>query len=153
VLHPSDRLARDARSDTADLLEGMRRSSLLRDLPTWELESLLANCVEHHAENGDLLLKQRGRAAGLCLILSGQVSVRMDGVERARLDPGELVGEMSTLLAEDVVADVAAVGAAHYLVLDGMHWKDFLVAHPVLMFELLKMEARRLRAQGLSGSS
>jgi CRP-like cAMP-binding protein len=152
-LRPSDRLARDARSDTADLLAGMRRSPLLRDLPTWELESLLANCVEHQADEGDLLLKQRGRAAGLCLILSGRVVVRMDGVEKARLGPGELVGEMSILLDEDVVADVAAVGPVHYLVLDGMHWKDFLVAHPLLMFELLKMEARRLRAQGLIGSS
>jgi len=131
----------------------MRRSPLLRELPTWELESLLANCVERRAGEGDLLLEQGGRAAGLCLILSGDVSVRMDGAERARLGPGELVGEMSTLLGENVLADVAALGDVHYLVLDGMHWKDFLVAHPLLMFELLKMEARRLRAQGSAGSS
>jgi CRP-like cAMP-binding protein len=126
----------------------MRGSPLLRDLPTWELEALLANCVEHQAEEGDLLLQQGGRAAGLCLILSGRVSVRAAGVERSTLGPGELVGEMSTLLDEAIAADVAALGPTHYLVLDGMHWREFLLAHPQFMYELLKMEARRLRTMG-----
>ena len=79
------------------------------------------------------------------MILSGEVTVRIDGEERARLGKGDFFGEMSLLLGEPPTADVVAVGALQVLHLAGPGLRGFLVEHPTVMYRMLQSVARRLR--------
>ena len=51
---------------------------------------------------------QDGGAAGLHVIMDGEVSVDVDGHERARLGPGKYFGEMSLLDGKPRSATVKA---------------------------------------------
>ena len=70
----------------------------------------------------------------------------LDGTERARLGRGEFFGEVSVILGESPIADVVAITSLRCLVLAGPRVEPFLIAHPRVMYRMLGVQARRLRA-------
>jgi CRP-like cAMP-binding protein len=80
------------------------------------------------------------------VILDGEVSIRVSGIERTRLGPGEFFGELSILTGEPFVADVVVASEElRCVVLAGPELRTLLLRHPPVAIRILEQEARRLR--------
>lgn len=132
----------DVTDDVVDVLAGF---ALFADLTTPELQSLALTFDEAWFKEGERVLRQGLTGSGFYVILDGTASIRVDGVDRSTLRPGDYFGEISCLLGEPPVADIVAQRPLRCLVLPGAALEDFLVAHPRVMFRLLQGEARKVR--------
>ncbi len=133
-------------NDVVDTLAGL---ALFADLSRPQLEQVVHTFEEEWFGQGQRVLRQGFRGSGLYLILDGEVSVHIDGEERARLGRGEYFGEVSVLLGEPPVADVVAEGPVRCLVLAAPEVEPFLVAHPTVVYRMLQAQSRRLRSANL----
>ena len=132
----------DVRDDVVDILAGF---SLFADLSTPELESLVETFGEERFADGERVLRQGLKGQNFYVILEGTASIRVDGVDRDMLRPGEFFGEISSLLGVPPVSDIVAKEDLRCLVLPAHELESFLVAHPRVMFRLLQGEARKVR--------
>lgn len=131
-----------SQSELVDMLGGL---SLFADLSRPQLEQVAHQLTEESYPQGQRILRQGFSGTGFYVILEGEVGIRIDGEERARLGRGDFFGEMSLLLGEPPVADVVAIGQLHVLHLGGPQLEGFLRDHPQVMFRMLKSLAMRLR--------
>jgi CRP-like cAMP-binding protein len=83
---------------------------------------------------------------GFYVILDGEARVVIDGQERARLTRGDFFGEISILTDEPPTADVIATSLLRCLIIPDNELKAFLLKQPSVMYRMLQIEARRLRA-------
>src|SRR5216683_1404797 len=97
----------DVRDDVVDILAGF---SLFADLSTPELESLVGTFGEETFQDGDRVLRQGLTGSNFYVILEGAAAIRVDGVKRSTLRPGDFFGEISVLLGVPPVADIVAHG-------------------------------------------
>jgi hypothetical protein len=67
-----------------DLIDKLRSVAIFRGLDEKELRRIVAVGKEVHFDTGKVVAQQDGGAAGFHLIMEGQVSVDVDGHERAR---------------------------------------------------------------------
>ncbi len=125
-----------------DTLAGL---SLFADLSRPQLEQVAHKMSEESYPSGQRILRQGFSGTGFYVILDGEVAIRIDGEERARLAKGDFFGEMSVLLGEPPVADVVALRQLHVLHLGGPELEGFLRDHPSVMLRMLKTVALRLR--------
>jgi CRP-like cAMP-binding protein len=125
-----------------DTLGGL---ALFADLTRPQLEQVAHKMAEESYPTGQRILRQGFTGSGFFVILDGEVAIRIDGEERARLGKGDFFGEMSVLLGEPPVADVVALRQLHVLHLGGPELEGFLRDHPPVMFRMLKTIALRLR--------
>jgi CRP-like cAMP-binding protein len=95
---------------------------------------------------GEKVLRQGLTGSGFYVILEGEAAIVIDGTERARVGRGEFFGEVSIILGESPIADVVAIRPLRCLVLPGARVEAFLVDHPRVMYRMLQVQARRLRA-------
>ena len=128
--------------ELVDMLSGL---SLFADLSRPQLEQVSHKMSEESFPQGQRILRQGFTGTGFYVILEGEVAIRIDGEERARLGKGDFFGEMSVLLGEPPVADVIALRQLHVLHLGGPELEGFLREHPPVMFRMLKTVAMRLR--------
>jgi CRP-like cAMP-binding protein len=128
--------------EVVDALAGL---SLFADLRRPQLEAVAHTLSEESFPPGQRILRQGFQGTGFYVILDGEVVVRIDGEERARLGKGDFFGEMSIILGEPPVADIVAVGALRALHLGGPQLPDFLRQNPPVMYRMLESVARRLR--------
>lgn len=131
---------------TEALVDAIAGFSLFADLTDPQLERVVHTFEETVYPAGERVLRQGMRGSGFHIILEGEAAILVDGVERARIGRGEFFGEVSILLGESPIADVTAIGTLRCLVLSGPAVEGFLVAHPRVMFRMLQVQARRLRA-------
>jgi CRP-like cAMP-binding protein len=82
--------------------------------------------------------------AGLFVILDGEASVVVDGIEVTTLHAGMFFGEISALLDEPVTAGIVARSPVRCAVIDRSELTSFLLANPSVTLRLLQAEARRL---------
>ncbi len=80
------------------------------------------------------------------MILDGEAKVVIDGQERSRLGRGDFFGEISILTDEAPSADVTAASVLRCLIIPDNELKDFLLKQPSVMYRMLQIQARRLRA-------
>ncbi|HWH38016.1 MAG TPA: cyclic nucleotide-binding domain-containing protein [Candidatus Limnocylindrales bacterium] len=125
-----------------DTLAGL---ALFADLSRPQLEQVAHKMTEDSYPPGQRILRQGFTGSGFFVILEGEVAIRIDGEERARLGKGDFFGEMSVLLGEPPVADVVALRQLHVLHLGGPELEAFLSDHPPVMYRMLKTIALRLR--------
>ena len=125
-----------------DTLSGL---ALFADLSRPQIEQVAHKMTEESYPSGQRILRQGFTGSGFYVILDGEVAIRIDGEERARLAKGDFFGEMSVLLGEPPVADVVALRQLHVLHLGGPELEGFLRDHPPVMFRMLKTIALRLR--------
>jgi CRP-like cAMP-binding protein len=130
-------------SMTADALAGL---SLFADLERPQLEAVAHIFTEEMFPAGARILRQGFSGTGFYIILDGEVAVRIDGEERARLAKGDFFGETSLLIGEPPFADVVALTPLRALHLGGPDLRGFLVAYPPVMYRMLQSVARRLRS-------
>jgi CRP-like cAMP-binding protein len=124
-----------------DTLGGL---SLFADLSRPQLEQVAHKMTEESYPVGQRILRQGFTGTGFYVILDGEVAIKIDGEERARLQKGDFFGEMSIILGEPPVADVVTTRQLHVLHLGGPELEGFLRDHPPVMYRMLKTIALRL---------
>jgi CRP-like cAMP-binding protein len=129
-----------------ELVDAIASFALFADLPDPRLEGIVHLFEEVVFGEGDKVLRQGLTGSGFYVILDGEAAVLVDGTERARLGRGEFFGEVSIILGESPIADIVAVRPLRCLVLAGPRVEPFLLDHPRVMYRMLQVQARRLRA-------
>ncbi len=128
--------------DTIDTLAGL---TLFADLSRPQVEAVAHKLTEESYPTGQRILRQGFTGTGFYVIVDGEVSIKRDGNEIARLGKGDFFGEMSILLGEPPVADIVTTRQLHVLHLGGPELEGFLRDHPQVMYRMLKAIALRLR--------
>jgi CRP-like cAMP-binding protein len=128
-----------------ELVEMLSGLSLFADLTRPQLEQVAHKMTEESYPVGQRILRQGFTGTGFYVILDGEVAVRIDGNDVARLGKGDFFGEMSILLGESPVADIVTTRQLHALHLGGPELEGFLRDHPPVMYRMLKTLAMRLR--------
>jgi CRP-like cAMP-binding protein len=131
-----------SRDEIVDQIAGF---ALFADLPTPQLERVAHTFEEQWYAEGERVLREGLSGSALYIILEGEAAVVIGGEERAKLSQGDFFGELSILLGEPPVADIAAVRALRCLVLAGPEVRGFLLENPSVMYRMLQALARRLR--------
>ncbi|HET9410746.1 MAG TPA: cyclic nucleotide-binding domain-containing protein [Candidatus Dormibacteraeota bacterium] len=132
----------DVRDDVVDMLAGF---ALFADLSTPELENIVQTFDESWFNEGERVIRQGMTGSAFYVILDGTASIRVDGVDRATLRPGDFFGEISCLLGELPTADIVAQRPLRCLALPGAGLEAFLLGHPKVMYRVLQEEARKVR--------
>jgi CRP/FNR family transcriptional regulator, cyclic AMP receptor protein len=129
----------------SELVDAIARLSLFADLSEPELDSVVHASDEEVFAAGQRILRQGLTGSGLHLIVEGEVMIRLDDRELARLGRGEFFGEMSVLLGAPPMADVVAATLVRCLIIPAPEVESFLLDRPRVMYRMLQAEARRLR--------
>jgi CRP-like cAMP-binding protein len=133
-------------ASTASYVEALARLSLFADLPHPQLEALAHSFGEEVFAEGQRVIRQDVTGGGFYVILDGDAKIVIDGQERARLSRGDFFGEISILTDEGPAADVIATSLLRCLIIPDNELKAFLLKHPSVMYRMLQIQARRLRA-------
>jgi CRP-like cAMP-binding protein len=131
---------------TANYVEALARLSLFADLTHPQLEALAHSFGEEVFAEGQRVIRQDVTGGGFYVIIDGGAKVVIDGQERARLTQGDFFGELSILTDEPPAADVIATSLLRCLIIPDNELKAFLLKQPSVMYRMLQVEARRLRA-------
>ena len=131
--------------DAADRVAGLAKLALFADLGWPELEALAHEFDEDLFRAGSRVLRQGLGGNAFYVVLEGEASVHVDGVERRRLGRGDFFGEISVLTRGAPTAEVRAETVLRCLVLPGDQLEGLLLAHPPVMLHMLRAEALRLR--------
>jgi CRP-like cAMP-binding protein len=135
----------------SEILEALARLALFADLDGPQLQAVAHTMSEESFAAGQRILRQGISGSGFFVILDGEVGVRVDGADVARLGRGEFFGETSLLLGEAPVADIVAVGPVMALQLAGPDLRAFLLAYPPVMYRMLQAISRRLERANRRG--
>ena len=130
----------------ASYVDALARLSLFADLTHPQLEALAHSFGEEVFAEGQRVIRQDVTGGGFYVILDGEAKVVIDGQERARLSRGDFFGELSLLTDEPPAADVIATSLLRCLIIPDHELKAFLLKQPTVMYRMLQIEARRLRA-------
>ena len=129
---------------SVDFLADLGRLALFADLPASELEAIAHRCDERSFASGEWIIRQGDPRSDVYLIVDGEVVVVIDDEDRRLLSKGSFFGEVSVLLGEAATASILTRTPLRCLVVPGAELEAFLLAHPVVMYRILKAEARRL---------
>jgi CRP/FNR family cyclic AMP-dependent transcriptional regulator len=129
-----------------ELIDSIAGFTLFADLTDPQLARIVHTFEEAVFAEGERVLRQGLTGSGFYVILDGEAAVVIDGTERARLARGDFFGEVSIILGESPIADVVALRPLRCLVLAGPRVEGFLIDHPRVMYRMLQVQARRLRA-------
>jgi CRP-like cAMP-binding protein len=133
-------------ASTATYVEALARLSLFADLSHPQLEALAHSFAEEVFAEGQRVIRQDVTGGGFYVILDGEAKVVIEGHERARLRRGDFFGEIALLTGEAPTADVIAASVLRCLIIPDNELKAFLLKQPSVMYRMLQIEARRLRA-------
>ena len=131
---------------TDNFVETLARLSLFADLPHPQVEALAHTFTEEVFSEGQRVIRQNMAGSGFYVILEGEASVVIDGHERARITRGDFFGEISILTDELPTADVIATTMLRCLTIPNNELKGFMLRQPTVMYRMLQVQARRLRA-------
>jgi CRP-like cAMP-binding protein len=131
-----------SQQELVDTLSGL---ALFADLSRPQVEQVAHQMTEESYPVGQRILRQGFTGTGFYVIVEGEVAIKIDGGEIARLGKGDFFGEMSILLGEPPVADVVTTRQLRVLHLGGPEFEGFLRDYPSVMYRVLKSVALRLR--------
>jgi CRP-like cAMP-binding protein len=129
-----------------NFVEALARLSLFADVPHPQLEAIAQSFGEEVFAEGQRVIRQDVTGGGFYVVIDGEAKVVIDGGERARLTRGDFFGEISLLTDQRPTADVIATSILRCLVIPDNELKPFLLKQPPVMYRMLQVEARRLRA-------
>src|SRR3954451_2842028 len=139
-------------ASAANYVETLARLSLFADVPHPQLDALAHSFEEEVFAEGQRVIRQDVTGGGFYVILDGDASIVIDGQERARLSRGDFFGEISLLTDEAPTADVIATSLLRCLIIPDNELKAFLLKQSSVMYRMLQIEARRLRAANVWNS-
>ncbi|HEY0141539.1 MAG TPA: mechanosensitive ion channel family protein [Thermoanaerobaculia bacterium] len=91
-----------------ELLERLRRIDVLTPLSDESLQSIAAAARVHFYSRGETILRRGDAGDSMFIVHEGEVVVRIDGSDVARLTAGDFFGEMALLTGEARTADIVA---------------------------------------------
>ena len=124
----------------------LKSVDIFRHIPGESLASVAEIAEEVSFEKRTTLLKKGETGKSLFIVLSGEVSVSIDGEEVARLGEKECFGEMALLDSEPVNASVEALEEVDLLQIDQEDFYDLLAERIEISQGLIRVLIRRLRA-------
>jgi CRP-like cAMP-binding protein len=138
-------------SDMSGRRAALGRIELLRDLPTADLDAVLAHAGVRRIGRGEMILHRGDPGVGIFVITSGRVRISLvseDGreVTLSILGPGEVLGEMSLLDGCECSADATVLEDCVLLAVGRSHFMRLLRGNNALCLELLSLLSRRLRS-------
>src|SRR3972149_6281320 len=95
---------------TEELIDELSDLALFADLARPELAGVAHTLEEEGDADGPRIPREGLSGTGFYILLEGEVAVRIEGQERARLRRGAFFGEAAILLGEPPGADVVAAG-------------------------------------------
>jgi len=137
---------------TASFVDALARLSLFADLTHPQLEAVAHSFGEEVFAEGQRVIRQDVTGGGFYVILDGEAQVVIDGQERARLTRGDFFGEIALLTDEVPTADVIATSLLRCMIIPDHELKALLLKQPSVMYRMLQIEARRLRAANVWNS-
>ncbi len=115
----------------------MRIAPVLRPVPEAKRADLLSRFTTDHKPEGAVIIEEGSHGPGLFLIVSGEVQVSRgvgeDNLILANLGPGDLFGEISTIMRKPTTATVTAVENTAYLFLRADRFMETTAAFPELL--------------------
>ena len=130
-----------------------RRTSLLASCPLFggvrpeDLGAIGERSLEVDFPADHVIARQGEIGTGLFVIVEGNVRVVRDGVELARLGPGDFFGEMSVIDGLPRVAQVVATAPTRCLALASWEFERLVLDHPTIGLAILRGLSARLRAK------
>jgi cAMP-dependent protein kinase regulator len=122
-------------------------SPILRQIPAAQRAGLLAQFKEMKHRPGEVIIREGTEAAGLFLLVSGEVTVSKleegEVLAIARLGPGDYFGEISMVLRRPTVASVTADSRTVSLFLPQDAFLAAIRDFPQLLSELYETALRR----------
>jgi CRP-like cAMP-binding protein len=128
-----------------ELVDTLSSLALFADLSRPQVEAVAHKMTEESYPTGQRILRQGFTGTGFYVIVDGEVAIKVDGKEIARLGKGDFFGETSILLGEAPVADVVTTRQLRVLHLGGAELEGFLNEYPPVMYRMLKSMAMRIR--------
>jgi CRP-like cAMP-binding protein len=128
----------------SDFLQDLGRLALFADLPADELRAVAERGEVASFPAGTWIVRRGAEQSAVYVIVDGDVAVVIDDEDRRVLSTGSFFGEVSVLLREPASASVVSRTPLRCLVVPGAEFEQFLLAHPQVMYRVLKAEARRL---------
>jgi CRP-like cAMP-binding protein len=95
--------------DPAEIAERLARIDILSPLPPDAHESIAAAARLHTYAKGETIIRRGSAGDSMFVVHAGNVSVRVDENEIARLGVGDFFGELALLTGESRAADVVAL--------------------------------------------
>jgi CRP-like cAMP-binding protein len=136
-----------------ELSKALAQATLFANLTDEERNALKSAATLRHGEAGERIIVQGKSLDRMYILLEGQADVLVNGKVVATLPGQALVGEVEFLDKLPASADVAILKEALLLELNNDEFLRLMQKHArlgyVVMSEIAKMEAQRLRAMNL----
>jgi len=124
------------------------KNPLFEKVPLKSIRWLVTRMHPRKYGAGELIFGMGNSGAGAVLILSGEVSIRVDDVELGRMQRGDLFGEVALVVDLPRTAEVTAVEDCELVFFLRSDLQEWLAIMPkeasVLLQNLSKMLANRL---------
>ena len=132
------------------LTQAIAQTGLFSGLTEAERAALEGAAVLRHGEAGERIIEQGTSSDRMFVVLEGESEVRVQGELVATLPAQALVGEIEFLDGRPASADVTLLEASYVIELNHRKLERLMDQRPrmgyVLMSEIARIEARRLRA-------
>ncbi len=137
-----------APAETVAILRGV---PLFSGLGEAELSLLVQSAAVSSFEPGRRIVTAGGTDTSLFVILAGQVAVKKNGAELARLNAGDFFGEMALLTGEPRTADVEALSPVTSLAVDREAFKLLLEKNQSIVANITAMFKERSKSHAAAG--
>ncbi len=127
-------------------LEELSQIVLFADLSRPELRKIDRIFEEEFYDVGRRILRRGIEGSNFYVIVEGEVAAEVDGHETGRLYPGEYIGEFPLATGEPQVTDFIARTPVRCRVLGGVHFEQFMLDHPRVLYRLMQTQTSRLYA-------
>jgi CRP-like cAMP-binding protein len=132
--------------DQQGAIEQIRSVPLFGDFGDKELQRVAAIAKEVEFPTGKVIAKQGESGVGFHMIVEGEATVSVDGVDHATLGPGTYFGEISLIDGGPRSATVTATTDLKTVSLTSWDFNALLDQFPELARSLLIQLCRRLRS-------
>jgi HEAT repeat protein len=122
----------------------LRKVPIFDGLPPEDLKPIAAVGEEHAHSDGEVIVAQGEAAGEMHIIVSGTVTVVMNGREVTRRGSGEVVGEMALILDQPRTATLSATGDVRLLTIRQQEFAAILRERPETSMAVMRVLARRL---------
>lgn len=131
----------------AQVLNTWRATPLLRDVPAGVCEKLVALTHVRQYKPGEYVFREGESAVAAALIISGNVVIRSNDQEIARLDSGDFFGEAALLEDTPRSASAVADGVTRVSLLMRYQFEEFIRHRPQAGLEIMNNLAHLLLAR------
>ena len=132
--------------DQQGAIERLRSVPLFSEFGDKELQRVAATVKEVSFPAGKVIAKQGETGVGFHMIVEGEATVSVDGVDHATLGPGSFFGEISLIDGKPRSATVTAKGDLTTISMVSWDFTPLLEKEPEVSKGLLMVLCARLRA-------